>query len=755
MSDLTIHVQVNDGEREKVTVPSEMTTGEVLTELLQGFGLPAKRNGHNLEWKLTDKTTGRTLELFRTLNENGVQSGQDLVLRTEEPQSGPAPLACKHCGFENDEKNKFCRKCGNPLHTLTATELRLIVYKDGKGEEVEVPDTFTARDLIGELLGSVAKQDEWKLYDKDTSADLDPSKTLAENGVRSGHSVYLTRIPVVTPIEDKKKGTGRDRVTSTTEGPGVLILKILAIVAVVAALAVGGVALYSRFAGRVVINPATADLKISQRQQFTATVSGAPGAVRWFINPTLGTIDSNGLYTAPHSVVAQTLVTITATSVANPNKSASGQITLEPGREVVEVSPENVTLTGGESANFTARVTGSDQAGVRWSIRPEVGNIAPDGRYTAPAPVAGEMTISVTATSTADPDRSASASVTLKPVTISVSPKNATVLAGASVRFEATLSGTSNRGIRWSLSGPGYVSKNGVYVAPPILSERGTAQVTAISSADPTKSATAVLRLQPVVAVTLGPGNHILWAGQRERFTASISGSSNTAVRWTVSGPGSVSPEGVYQAPGTINSEETARITATSDADPSKSASVSVTLRPLTVTISPANAEVWASQTRRFSASVIGASNSGIRWTLSGRGSLSQDGVYTAPPMILADQNARITATSIVDPSRFAMATVTLKRYDGPMAGTLVWMGVLPKNGTVTIDDAGASQGSIQGDMFPGLPVQIALDNNKDYGIAQPPGPSNGWKRVTLINRRGKGNVVRVTWRIVLEGEKR
>jgi len=361
----------------------------------------------------------------------------------------------------------------------------------------------------------------------------------------------------------------------------------------------------------------------------------------------------------------------------------------------------------------------------------------------------------VTAVSAADPDQSASARVSLKPVKIDMSPTNATLLASANLRFDVTLTGTSNRGIRWRVSGPGYVSRNGVYFAPTIVPEQETAQITVTSSADPTKSATALIRLQPVVAISVSPTNRILWAGQSERFTASISGSSNTSVGWTIIGPGSVSPDGVYQAPGSINTEESARITATSEADSSKTASASITLQPMTVTITPASADLWASQTKRFSALVMGASNSSVRWTLSGKGSLSEDGVYTAPSIIMTDQNVRITATSVADPRRSSVATVALKRYDGPMSGTLVWLGALPKNGTVTIDDAGASQGSIQGDMLPGLPVQIALDNSKDYGVAQPPGPSNGWRRVTLINRKGKGNEVRITWKIVFEGEMR
>jgi hypothetical protein len=178
-----------------------------------------------------------------------------------------------------------------------------------------------------------------------------------------------------------------------------------------------------------------------------------------------------------------------------------------------------------------------------------------------------------------------------------------------------------------------------------------------------------------------------------------------------------------------------------------------VILRPLSVSVSPASAELGASQTRKFSAVVLGSNNVGVRWTLIGRGTLNQEGLYTAPIVVIADQVARITATSVADPSRSATAIVTLKRYSGPMVGTLTWSGSLAKNGTVTIDDSGPSLGTIQGSMLPGLPVLIILDNNKEYGLSEPPSIRNGFRRLTITSKRGKGNGVKITWTVVLNAQ--
>ena len=74
----------------------------------------------------------------------------------------------------------------------------------------------------------------------------------------------------------------------------------------------------------VTVSPSSASLSASQTQQFTATVGNTVNtAVSWSIAPTVGSISSTGLYTAPATVGAQQTVTVTATSVADPGKSAS------------------------------------------------------------------------------------------------------------------------------------------------------------------------------------------------------------------------------------------------------------------------------------------------------------------------------------------------------------------------------------------------------------------------------------------------
>ena len=79
------------------------------------------------------------------------------------------------------------------------------------------------------------------------------------------------------------------------------------------------------------------------------------------------------------------------------------------------------------------------------------------------------------------------------------------------------------------------------------------------------------------VVVTVSPATATVVSGGTKQFSALVSNTSNTAVTWSAS-PGTISTSGLYQAP-TVSMNTSATVTATSQADPTKSgkASVSVT----------------------------------------------------------------------------------------------------------------------------------------------------------------------------------
>jgi hypothetical protein len=79
------------------------------------------------------------------------------------------------------------------------------------------------------------------------------------------------------------------------------------------------------------------------------------------------------------------------------------------------------------------------------------------------------------------------------------------------------------------------------------------------------------------------------------------------------------------------------------------------------VSVSPASVALGASQTQQFTATVTGAGNTGVTWSVyPPTGSISNSGLYTAPATVTTSQNVTVTATSMADQVTSGYATITL-----------------------------------------------------------------------------------------------
>jgi len=280
------------------------------------------------------------------------------------------------------------------------------------------------------------------------------------------------------------------------------------------------------------------------------------------------------------------------------------------GQEVaVAIAPSTATVTTGGRQIFVATVTGTADTSVTWQI-PDAGcgTVTSGGVYTAPASAA---TCHVVVTSSADPTRSATSLVTVQPplptIAISVSPSAITVPAASQTTFSATVTGTTDTAVTWLVqeAGCGTVTAGGVYTAP---AGAATCHLVASSHADPTRTAVAAVTVTgppPPVVVSLTPGSATAFGCQTASFSATVTGSANTSVTWSVAeaGGGTVSATGVYTAPST---DGTYHVVATSVANPASSASaaVVVTTKVLSVAVSPANVSVPASGSVQLTATV-------------------------------------------------------------------------------------------------------------------------------------------------------
>jgi alpha-tubulin suppressor-like RCC1 family protein len=105
----------------------------------------------------------------------------------------------------------------------------------------------------------------------------------------------------------------------------------------------------------VSISPAAVTLYGGQSWQFGATQNTASQAVTWSIGTASGSISTAGLYTAASTIASSQSVTVTATSVADPTKSASATVTLMP-PIAVSITPGNTTLSHSQTQQFTANI---------------------------------------------------------------------------------------------------------------------------------------------------------------------------------------------------------------------------------------------------------------------------------------------------------------------------------------------------------------------------------------------------------------
>src|SRR5580698_6672082 len=126
-------------------------------------------------------------------------------------------------------------------------------------------------------------------------------------------------------------------------------------------------------------------------------------------------------------------------------------------------------------------------------------------------------------------------------VSVSLSPSTGGVVPGGSLEFVATVSGTSNSVVIWSLSGAGcsgiacgQITGQGVYLAPQTAPTPPIVVVTATSLADLSVSASASVFVGTALnaAVSVSPATTSIVVNQQQLFTATVTGATNIAVSW-------------------------------------------------------------------------------------------------------------------------------------------------------------------------------------------------------------------------------
>jgi hypothetical protein len=277
------------------------------------------------------------------------------------------------------------------------------------------------------------------------------------------------------------------------------------------------------------------------------------------------------------------------------------------------------------------------------------------------------------------------------PISVGISPPSATITAGNNQQFTASVTGTPNTSVTWSVVGGssnGTISATGLYFAPTTVPTPAQVSVTATSQADPSKSASATVTIQ--IGVQVEPQAVTLQVLGMQQFFVNVAGTTNAAVTWSVVGGsanGTITASGFYTAPATVPSPAQVTVKAISQVDTTQSGTATVTVIPVlpSITVNPNPVNVAIFTTQQFIAIPNNLSSNSVIWQVNGIaggsqqfGFISNSGLYVAPSGVPTTANGKggnttttvtVTAVSQVNPSASGSAIVTIfppnQNYEG------------------------------------------------------------------------------------------
>jgi hypothetical protein len=469
----------------------------------------------------------------------------------------------------------------------------------------------------------------------------------------------------------------------------------------------------------------------------TLTNDGAAKGLTWSLSPVsgCGTIAANGLsatYAPPAAPATQCAAAITATSVTDPAKTVNAPlITINP---IIAVGFSPAPPSGvseGSTTALSATITNDlANGGLSWSLSPTTGcgslsaGAGTSVTFTAPSVMTAACSATVTVTSVADHRKTVSSSIAINQTSVSITQPggNQNIAAGTGFSLAASITDDgTGQGVKWAISpasGCGSLAASSgltnTYTGPVEtgLASACTATITASSAADSGKTASLQVTANPI-SVTLSPSSaQTLKPTQILPLTGTLSHDpTNSGLSWSISpasGCGSLSANSGtavnYTAPATLASQCTATVSVASVADNTRTASVALTVNPISVSLTPAGPLTLGEGAAAKNFSVIvnnDLSNQGVSWTLNpvgGCGTLSASTStsvdYNAPTSLVSVCNATLTATSLADNTKSASAQITINPITlgiTPNTSQSLFAGeTLPLSATIT-NDGGAN----------------------------------------------------------------
>ena len=405
---------------------------------------------------------------------------------------------------------------------------------------------------------------------------------------------------------------------------------------------------------------------------------------------------------------------------------------------VVVSSPENQTVTVGQTATFGISVSGGGGPfSYQWYKNGAPVSGATSNSYTTPPTSMGDTgsVFTVSVSSTAGTVTSTPATLTVNAIkpAITVQPASQTVTLGQPATFTVTATGTGPLAYQWYLNGVAISGATSSSYTTPSTTSSNNGSVYTVTVSNSAGSATSIsvtltIPNPPPVAASLVPSNAappydgtVLLVPTFSGGTAAIGSAGVGSSDITASAVSGTS----YPTPA-LTSGKTYTLTVTSPTGTVVSTFCIVT--PTTVTISPitpAN-QIFAPVPATFVATATGGLTNNLTWTAS---SGTFTGNVWTPPSVAGTY--AITATSVDDPSVSVTTTATIAPpaiTTQPNNQRVCSGGILTLS--VVANYATSYQWNFNGAAIPGATAS-------SYSVSSATSANNGNYSVTVTNALG------------------
>ncbi len=317
----------------------------------------------------------------------------------------------------------------------------------------------------------------------------------------------------------------------------------------------------------ITTQPVSQTVTVGQSATFNVAATGiSPMTYQWMENgnPVSGATSSS--YTTPSETTADNNAQF-AVMVANGigsaiSSSATLTVTAATGTPTsaapsITTQPVSQTVTVGQSATFNVGATGSTPMTYQWMENGNPVSGATSSSYTTPSETTADnnaqfsvmvangigSTISTSAILTVT---AATGTPTSAAPSITTQPASQTVTVGQSATFSVAATGTAPMTYQWMKNGtPISGATSSSYTTPSETTADNNAQfsVMVANGIGSAISSSATLTVTAgtgtgAVALSISPTSASVSASGMQSFTATVTGTSNTAVTWSLSGAG-------------------------------------------------------------------------------------------------------------------------------------------------------------------------------------------------------------------------